>query len=420
MSKYKIHNNYNSRTILLTQADYIPTLEAARQLGKAGLNIIVADSKRFRLANWSKYVSYVKSPDLKDTEKFLSWLKKNAKLGRFNILLPTSDIITWYVSSRSKELSKYFDTFIPSQKAIRASLFKNILHDYCQKYNIPTPITYFPKSYRDVQKFAKIVKYPAIVKHITTVGIKWEKKGEVFYSQEELIKNYKKDSIVYDKQLLLKKNPYMEWPMIQEYIPETHDNFYNAHGISIDNGQYVSIICAKKIRHMPPKVGIAICVEPVFKLEIVNEIKKFLRAIGYCGTFGAELIYDKRDGKYKLIDFNPRMMGSVGVATANGLNLPLLWYNCLCGNANIENRIFNGNRIFIHVLSDILYLPGNFIHSNNKIKAIYDILRTYLKPKKFAVFSIEDPAPALIDLIMTVRNKVKHPLFYLRELLKGE
>ena len=409
-----------NRIVLMTHADYLPTLEAARELGKIGVKVIVSDPKKYRISNWSKYVKYVKAPDVKDTEKFIDWLKENSKQGLFNAFLPTSDLTVWYAASRYKELSKHMDIFVPSQKSLDACLFKDLTYKHCLKHKIGTPLTYFPLSIKDVKKISRKISYPALIKHRTSIGMGISKKGEVVYSAEELIKKYKKDLLVYDRKEIIKRSPNVEWSMIQEYIPKAVDNLYSPQGISADNGRRISIMPVKRIRAEPPKLGIGVCTEAVKNIEPANEIKKFMRAIKFEGPFGSEVLFDERDSKYKIIDINPRLTGLTGAAVANGMNLPLLWYNVLDGNKNVEDRVFTGNKIYIHLTSDLLYMPGNILHATSKMKAIKNIFRTYISPKKFSVLSLDDPVPFLIDVAVSLRWVIKHPLSYMRRLIKGE
>ncbi|MBI2558016.1 ATP-grasp domain-containing protein [Candidatus Woesearchaeota archaeon] len=409
-----------NRIILMSNTDYLPTLEAARQFGKLGIKVVTVDYKKYRIANWSKYVTYYKSPNIRDTENFLEWLKTKAQEGVFTTILPTSDLMIWYMSSRRKELSKYFDTYIPSKKSVEACLFKDLVYKYCRKHGVGTPTTYFPASLEEVKELAKKIEYPVIIKHRTSIGMQSTKKGEVVFSEGELIKKYKKDAIVYDKGAILNASPYVEWPMVQEYIPDAVDNLYTTQGISANKGKSVALVCGKRIRGEPPKLGIGICSEVIDKPELASEVKKFLRAVKYDGPFGMEVLYDNRDKRYKIIDVNPRVTGLTGLAIGNRLNIPIIWLAILNGKQNIKDTIVTGNRVYIHLISDILYLLGNILHSEHKLKSIKDIFRTYFGPKKFAVLSLDDPMPFVIDVIMSLRNKIKHPLFYLRELIKGE
>ena len=402
------------KIVVLCNADYLGTLDSARILGKNGVKVVVADPKKWRISNWSKYVIYVKSPDIKDTENFLKFLKEESKKGTFTTILPTSDIIVWYLASRYKDLSKYLEIPVFTPSVMKIVLFKNKFYRYCIRHGIDIPKTFLPTSIDEVKNVAKQVRYPVIIKHTTSVGMNSDKKGEIVHSEEELVRKYKKDELDYDKKLLLKEVPDIEWPMVQEYVPNALNNLYTVGGISVNNGNQISIISSMKIRQEPPKLGVGICIVPVNKPEVIKNVKKLLKTIKYNGIFGIEVLYDERDNKYKIIDFNPRVMGSIGVATGNGLPIQALWYDFACGEKNVKNRVFFGNRVMVHLISDILYLPGNIAHAPSKLKALKYLFKSYFGPKKFAVLSLDDPMPFVVDIIMTLRNKLKHPLFYLR------
>ena len=83
-------NTKHIKRILLCSPDYECTLAAARSLGKKGLYVIVGFNSRLSLTNFSKYVSEITPcPDVNKEKKFISWLIKNARENKFDILFPT-------------------------------------------------------------------------------------------------------------------------------------------------------------------------------------------------------------------------------------------------------------------------------------------------------------------------------------------
>ena len=412
--------NTAQKIVLLSNAGYLGTLDAARSLGKKDVKIIVADPQKWRLSNWSKYVTHVSSPSMEDTEEFLVFLKRAAKKGIFTDILPSSDLMVWYLSSRFKELSKYFGIKLLNPSTMKIVLFKNVLYKFCERHEIDIPKTYFPNSYFDVSRISKEAKYPAIIKHSSSIGFKCKSKGILVFSTKELIKKYKKDEVMYDRNKIINEVPQVEWRIIQEYIPNALCNLYNVKGISMRKSKSISIICGKKIRQEPPKLGISVCAQPVENRKITNAVVKLLRALKYEGIFGVEMIYDERDKKCRIIDFNPRLTGTNALGTVNGFNISELWYEYISKGKVISNKVFNGNVMLIHLISDLLYLPGNLLHAPKKGRFFKELFKSYFGLKKFSVFSLDDPMPFVLDVAGTIYNKVKHPLFYFNEIIKGE
>ncbi|NTV23478.1 MAG: hypothetical protein HGA85_03825 [Nanoarchaeota archaeon] len=396
--------------IIISNADYPSTLASARILGKKGHEVFVADSKRFKIACYSRFAKYLECPSFSDSKQYSDWLVKQQ--GYF---FPASDVAVWYASSRRKQMKA--KTILPSEKTVNICLFKDKLDAFCRENDIGTPKTYFPVSYSDVKDISRKVNYPCLIKHRTTVGIVIEKKGQVVFSPEELVSKYRKDALAYDSAMIKKVCPDVEWPMIQEYVPGAKENMFNTVGICSRDG--IRLIVGKKLRQEPPKLGIGICTTPIKNMDLIPQAKKLLIKSGYLGPFSMECIYDKRDRRYKVNDMNPRITGVMQLAVANGINIPELWYEMFSGKT-FRDEVVVGDTVYLRMLADILYLPGNFLHSRDKISFLRYLLKSYLGKKQLAIFSASDIKPSLVELVMVLRNKIKHPIRYIKENITGE
>ena len=77
--------------------------------------------------------------------------------------------------------------------------------------------------------------------------------------------------------------------------------------------------------------------------EVVDQGLKLLRALSFHGLSQVEFKRDPRDGAYKLMEVNPRLFQWHGLAAACGVDLPLIAYRDLTGEA-VEPDSANGRR----------------------------------------------------------------------------
>ena len=87
----------------------------------------------------------------------------------------------------------------------------------------------------------------------------------------------------------------------------------------------VTGIMARRARQHPMDFGHASTFAELVKIPEIQQIaEKFLSLIDYYGICEVEFIQDPRDGKYKLIEVNPRVWGWHTLAIAAGVDLPYL------------------------------------------------------------------------------------------------
>lgn len=159
---------------------------------------------------------------------------------------------------------------------------------------------------------------------------------------------------------------------------------------------YGELVCAMHqaaLRTWPPGCGIsayATTVPPDPELE--RAAGRLLGAIGWSGIFQLQFL-ETDAGRY-LIDLNPRIYGSLGLAIGAGLNLPGIWADLLLGRQPRVSRYRVGVRWRVEE-HDLRALRAWFVQGRR-----WQVLHAALPRRRtvHAVFSIRDPAPALTSL----------------------
>src|SRR5579864_4259733 len=96
-------------TVLLTCADFLGTLAAARCHGQSAIPVTMAGSHFLAPSIWSKYVGRrLHAPAVEDSSAFVRWLITIGRRDPGMILYPTSDGMAWLISQHREALSPYY------------------------------------------------------------------------------------------------------------------------------------------------------------------------------------------------------------------------------------------------------------------------------------------------------------------------
>jgi predicted ATP-grasp superfamily ATP-dependent carboligase len=174
--------------------------------------------------------------------------------------------------------------------------------------------------------------------------------------------------------------------MVQELIPGGDGELYSLGSYLRADGEALGLFCGRKLRQTPPGVGTCRVGEAVWVQEVVDAGLRLLRALRFHGLSQVEFKRDPRDGRFKLMEVNPRLWQWHGLAAASGVDLPLIAYRDLTGE-QVAPASMNGERrrwaiTLLSGESPALQRP----------------------PYVEAVFSLNDPKPGLVHAARLVRG----------------
>ena len=169
------------------------------------------------------------------------------------------------------------------------------MQELARRSGVPTAQSMVPCSKEDVQRFLETATFPVIVKATDAERLRARAGGTKFVirSGRELLDLYAKAADREKPSLL-----------IQEFIPGEDWMF---DGYFDENSRCVFGVTGKKIRRFPVNTGVTslgICIR---NETVERTTVEFMKAIGYQGILDIGYRYDQRDGKYKVLDVNPRI-----------------------------------------------------------------------------------------------------------------
>ena len=174
--------------------------------------------------------------------------------------------------------------------------------------------------------------------------------------------------------------------MVQELVPGGDDALYSVGSYLARDGQPLGVFCGRKLRQTPPGIGTCRVGEAVWVQEIVDGARRLLRSFGYHGLSQVEFKRDARDGRFKLMEINPRLWQWHGLAVACGVDLPRIAYADLTGRERPESTLQRDGKRWA-----ITFLPGESPAFQRP-------------PYVDAVWALDDPKPALVHLARVIRS----------------
>jgi len=328
----------NSIPVVILKSHF-GSLGIARSLGRLGVPVYAVHSDANDPTLASKYYRKAMIWDI-DKQPVAESLKLLDDLGcqldRSAILISTSDATTAFVSYNAEKLKKHY--MFPSQppELVTSLIDKKKMCSLAKEHNIPIPLTMFPQSKDELMDNLKEFQFPLLFKCINGTRLTANKEPKMIKvnNETELIE-------AHDQWEVSDKPNFM----LQEYIPGGEDSSWIFNGFFDGNSHCVIGFTGKKIRQHPAYMGAAslgVCLQN----DELNHITcRFMKAIGYQGVLDVDYCYDYRDGKYKVLDVNPRIGSSFRLfVDRNGMDVARALYLSLTNQPVLPLTIHEGRK----------------------------------------------------------------------------
>jgi predicted ATP-grasp superfamily ATP-dependent carboligase len=120
-----------------------------------------------------------------------------------------------------------------------------------------------------------------------------------------------------------------------------------------------------------------------------------------------EFKFDARNGKYKVLDVNPRPWSWFGLCEAAGLDFPGILRRTAAGKS-VPPACADPGFAWIHVARDLLASTQLVLGGRLSITAY---LKSISQKLSFAAFALDDPMPGVLELPSTFFRIVARRLF---------
>jgi D-aspartate ligase len=273
---------------------------AIRSLGRLGVPVYAITEDRGTPAAVSRYLR----------DRFIwpttgleepAWLVEGLldigrRIGSPTVLIPTDEEAAVLIAEHAGALRDafLFPRIEPTLPRRLAS--KRGLHYLCLEFDIPTPRAAFPANFDELEKFAADARFPVVAKNL-----------EAFErSRAPVVRSTTRVNDATELRALARTWGEDFSVILQDYLPLGDAEDWIVHLYCDASSECLVVFTGVKVRSWRPHAGITTCAYAVPNPTLTEMTARFMKSISFRGIADLDWRYDRRDGQYKLLDFNPR------------------------------------------------------------------------------------------------------------------
>ena len=373
-------------------ADY-RGLGIVRSLGRRGIPVWVLKHDDQFLAVFSRYArrSFAwRGTDEAERVRFLLRLASSQGLEGW-VLFPTDDEAVLLVARHHQVLAEHFRLTTPSWDQVRWAVDKRLMRQLALELGVDHPWTYLPRSRENLLTlqcpFPVILK-PAYREQLNKLTMNKAWRAD---DRQMLLARFDEACALADPDTIL----------IQEMVPGNGHSQFSYSALCVD-GQPLATVVARRTRQFPVDFGRASTyVETVDEHGVVGPSVRLLQALKFTGMVEVEYKRDPRDGRYKLLDVNPRIWGWQTLCGRAGVDFPYLLWRQVIGDPIPQQHGRPGMR-WVWMTIDLPIALREILLGRLSLGAYLNSLR---RPIESAIFASDDPWPGLLELpLMAYRH----------------
>ena len=308
-------------------------------------------------------------------------------------ILCSGDDYLYAVGSIEEQLKPNFILPMSKWQTMEKVIDKSYLYPLAQKHDVSCPKTFIIDNIAELEKIREQIPYPCILKPAVTVGftekLGLKKKAVQVESPEEMV--------TLEKLIIAKKLDQTKL-IIQEVIPGGVENLYTVTAYTDTAADILAYSIGYKIRQYPADAGTITAGRVTHVPELFEQAAKVLQAMNLHGISNTEFKKDYRDGKYKLIEINPRPGLWNFSTTAAGVNLPMLAYQNKLGEFAGPAVYSEQELVWLLDITDFVRTLTQAKGLKAKFAALVQWFRSTRGKRVHAIWSRQDPRPFLAYL----------------------
>lgn len=287
---------------LVPNAFHHGALGAVRSLGRMGVRVHANVASRREPLQTSRYAdravvwrTWPSTPE-QVVERLTAWARTHAERP---VLIPVDDAAAVTVAEHGNRLSEHF--LFPRQDAafVRELSDKLVLARRCEEWGVPAPRTVAPRSRAEAEEIGRELTFPVVVKRIAN-----RSQSDYDEPSVRIVTDPEQLSRLWDR---LEARGAADNYLLQEFIPGGPESVWMFNGYFDDRSRCLVSYTGFKLRQYPPGQGPTTLGECRRNETVAELAVQLLGGLGYRGIVDAGFRYDARDGRYKLLDVNPRI-----------------------------------------------------------------------------------------------------------------
>ena len=366
-------------------------LGVVRSLGAKGIPVWVFDADRSKsIAQFSRYTTRFVETKEPIVEVLLREGREHGLEGW--VLFPVADDYVEMMSENREVLSSIYRVTTPGLDVTKFALDKRQTYARAAELGIAAPWTSVGNSLAEIE--ARGVPYPVILKPAV---------NHHFFPQTN-VKALPADNAAELRRGFEQMSRYIPPSeiLVQERIPGAGETQFSFCAVCKDGHAYASLV-AQRRRQYPVDFGNASTfVETIDQPIVEDGGRRFLESIGFDGIGEVEFKFDSRDGKYKILDVNPRTWGWHTLGKVVGIDFPYLLWQQAVGSPVTPTQTTR-KAAWIREITDFVAIAK----SKNRVAEAKRLVKAMFTGKfTSATFSLRDPVPFFAEFALWISSGV--------------
>jgi predicted ATP-grasp superfamily ATP-dependent carboligase len=372
-------------------------LAVTRSLGRRGIKVFGVDYKSDAENFSSKYCDrqlIFSNPETHPEKCLEEFLALGRTLKEKAVLLPTNDYYTKFISRNRIELSEYYLFIIPTVEVLEGILDKQKQYERAEQLGICIPKTFAPLDLGHLEEMASSISYPVYIKGANSYLWFWQFRNKGF-----LAANYQELKQYYES--AVGKNLKS---VVQEIVIGPNTNHFEVNAYYSAQKELVGLFCTQKARQYPIDFGNGTFMISKKLPELSSLARRLFEGIGYMGAGVIEFKKDERDGRFKLLELNPRFTQQYFHAAVAGIDFAHMNYLECVGKKPEPAMEYEEDILYVDLFLDLL----SFLqHRKQGYLTFTQWWRSVRKADCVEYFSRDDLKPGIHYLLRSGRRFLK-------------
>ncbi|HEY7267390.1 MAG TPA: hypothetical protein VH501_06820 [Solirubrobacterales bacterium] len=301
----------------MTDAQDRSSLAACRSLHLAGYAVDAVASSRPAAAHWSRSCDrrLVSTDPREDGARFVEELRDVALTGSYGLLITGSDASLIAVSRHRARLEGLIELGLPAAEVVERCVSKRALAEAAVEAGLGAPDAEVCADDAEALGAARRFGYPIVLKPPSTVVAR---NGGAIQRGSAVLRSRASLASIWPA--------YGPGSLIQRHLDGAVVSFS---GVAA-GGRLLASGVSRYGRTWPPEGGAVSFAETISPPEgLPRKVESLIGALGWQGIFELELI--QHGDRFAVIDFNPRLFGSLELVTRAGAPLATAWCDWALG-----------------------------------------------------------------------------------------
>jgi predicted ATP-grasp superfamily ATP-dependent carboligase len=318
------------------------------------------------------------------------------------VLFYGDDAMLLLVSRNRRLLERHYRFLLPETQLVEDLVDKTRFAALARRLELPTPATVLSSENLTVEQILRKLSLPCIFKPNSHVG--WFSSRLLREEGGRPHKVLRADNEAELRRLYEKMRVQTSGFVVQEYIPGGENCIYSFHAYLDRNSRPLGYYVGRKIRTYPRNAGVSTYLELVREPGLVELGLEILRNMSFVGMVKIDFKKDPRGERFYVLEFNPRFTLWNYLGATCGINLPLIAYRDLTGQACEPRTHYRTDVRWLSFGDDLRAFVRDYHPSGELTWAGW--LRSLIGRKVYDVFSWRDPLPWVVLMVRFIRDRL--------------